>query len=382
VILTNHFAFSAVLCMRKLTCPRCRQAWEVEAVRAGMKAVCPHCQATITIAAPPVKPSPQTAAAPAVAAPTVPAWAPVAEKPVSVAPVSVAPKSSEAAAVQRHPQAVVAPVVPRPVESSTLSEAARAVPPAGVAESKSPAAAAEGPPYSRTKSKVPLFAAAVGLMIAVGVAAFVWRPWSPNDRDSNDQTAAETPREDDAKPTPTVTVPDAPPTVAVPEAVPAPRDEAVIDEGNNAASVPPELGPSELVPPNAEPTASPPNTATPRPSTTAVPIVTVPQPAPQPRATASTPSQATAAASRLVYDKAPIPAGSEGAEAVSPRTTVRTGQRLHAEFQGKWYDVTVVEGLADGNVRVRWETWGRDIVGNVPRNRLRIPGSTPSAQTP
>lgn len=362
--------------MRKLTCPRCRQAWEVEAVHAGMKAVCPHCQATITIAAPPVKSATQTTSSPSIAVPTVPGPAPVAAKPMSVEPASVALKSPDVPRVEGLPLTVLPSAATPPVESSPYSHAAQAVPSTGVAQSTSPAHAVEGPPAARKKSKVSL-AAAVGLLIVVGVAAFVWRPWLPNDRASTDQTAAVTPRDDDAHPTHTITMPDAPPTVALPEAGPAPQDETVIDEGNNAAAVP-----SELMPPQAEPTSSSPDITAPSPRPSAVPIVTVPQPTPQPRATVSTPSQATAASSRLVYDKAPIPAGSEGAEAVSPRTTVRTGQRLHAEFQGKWYDVTVVEGLADGNVRVRWETWGRDIVGNVPRNRLRIPGSTPSAQTP
>jgi hypothetical protein len=333
-----------------------------------MKAVCPHCQATITIAAPPVKSATQTTSSPSIAAPTVPGPASVAAKPMSVEPASVALKSPDVPRVEALPLKVL--------PNAAHSHAAQTLPPTGDSESTSPAQAVEGPPYARKRSKVPLVAAAVGMLIVVGVAALVWRPWLPNDRDSIDKTAAVTSRGDDANRTPVVTVPEAPANVAVPEAAPTSRDETADDDGDQTIAVP-----SEIASPQVVPTASRPNIAAPRPSPS-VPIVTAPQPTPQPRATVSTPSQTAAGTSRLVYDKAPIPAGSEGAEAVTAQTTVRTGQRLHAEFQGKWYAVTVVEGLADGNVRVRWETWGRDIVGNVPRNRLRIPGSTPSAQTP
>ena len=361
--------------MRTLTCPRCRKPWEVDALHAGMKAVCPNCHASITISAGPSAAKPAPMSGGPVAATTVPATmapAPATEKPAAAAilPAIVPSKVNGDAAIPAvdpelpsrvsvTPPATALNVSASPTADSTSEVVARA----NNEATEAPTTIA-GP-----KSRRPTVLAAIVLLVAAGGAAAIWRPWEPRPEH------------------PVVALPSNE-TLPIPPAIPAPS--AIEAPSTIQTSSPPlaELPPILKTPsaeqklPQATPSVVKPEPVTqplsiPAPPVKPAPIATPSRAVEQSRIVlappVSTASVVRKPAPPPTYNRSPLNPGTEGTEPVTPQTPLKAGEHLHGQYEGRWYAVTVVESLDDGNVRVRWDTWGKDIVGSIPRARLRLP---------
>ena len=416
--------------MRTLVCPRCRGKWQVEAVQAGMKAVCPHCQASMTIAsAPPGKSGVHGVAK---ATPPQISAAPGLPSSLSTAPSSPPAKAKEstektepvpAPAVQHAPPAERKPVVlpedttlpPHSLAESTTAQkpvgakssaAVRsdAALPIGISESRSavliPNADAAVEPTRRAKA--PLVLVLITLAGLAAASAY-WQPWKLLLSD------ADTAHRGDETAGPSVDrVPTPPPKTLIPPTAVVPRNNDVATATNTAAtplsvarpsvsdvSAPPIPAAAELPPPKVSVSAtpvliaasSPPAPAATKPSPSGagpVAVKSIVAPTASAKSIATPNAKAGAAISTSptsasvttpkagVYDRAPLPPGTEGTQPVGPTARLKAGDRLHAQYDGKWYAVTVVGTLDDGKVRVRWETWGADYVGNIGRDKLRV----------
>lgn len=357
--------------MRTLTCPRCRKPWEVDALHAGMKAVCPNCHASITISAGPTaaKSSPTSVRSDGATMASAPAIAKPAAANLPEAVQSKASGDSISAAAQAAPSRIAdtpsPPIMPAPPPPTVFNGSTS---PAHVQPTREIAAQAThdftdaSAAISRPQSRRLMPLAAALILVAGGIAA-IWRPWEQRpEQPVGDLTpnkglpispAASTPTTSHGsplsttEPPPVIKAPSTEPKLAVPTPSVIKPDPVAKPSNNSVPSVKP------------LPTASPtPSIAQPR-AVSAPPAATLPtirKPAPPP-----------------TYNRAPLEPGSEGTQAVTPQTPLKAGDHLHGQYEGRWYAVTVVETLDDGNVRVRWDTWGRDIVGGIPRNRLRLP---------
>ncbi|MBA4017824.1 MAG: hypothetical protein C0483_11670 [Pirellula sp.] len=201
------------------------------------------------------------------------------------------------------------------------------------------------------------------LLVAGGVAA-VWRPWDQR----SEQSAVALPS-NKVPPVPqasiaTPTLPEStPPIVELPPAPVAPSPEQKLPQTSPSVVEPVPMANYSSPPiPSVKPSSSSPSA----PVLVQKPAITEPPP--------STPSIVRKpGAPPPKYDRAPLAPGTEGTQPVSPQTPLRAGDHLHGQYEGRWYAVTVVESVNDGTVRVRWDTWGKDIVGSISRLRLRLP---------
>jgi len=406
----------------------------VEAVQAGMKAVCPHCQASMTIAsAPPgksgihgpAKPAtPQTSAASGI--PSSPSTAP-SPRPVKPEEPRTKPaekiESAPAPAAQQappsEPKRIVLPAetaLPPPslADATTaqkpigakLSAATRsdATLPAGISESRSAILIpnADAPVELPRRAKAPLVLALIAL-VGFAAAGMYWQPWKLFLSDA--QTAY---RGDETAPPSTDSVSTAPPGIQIPPDVIRPRSNDLTPSTDTAAT-PLTVARTSTSDVSATPIPAAKKLPPPTASTSATPVVIAVASPPAPAATIPSPSGAgpvaansivapTATAKSIatpnakadaaisasptsasitttkagVYDRAPLPPGTEGTQPVGPTARLKAGDRLHAQYDGKWYAVTVVGTLDDGKVRVRWDTWGADYVGNIGRDKLRV----------
>lgn len=368
--------------MRTLTCPRCRKPWEVGALHAGMKASCPHCHASITISAGPA------AAKPAhLNGGSEPA--PVATAPAITATAAYGPSSSKAPVVDETKVIDGAPPSPSPTSPSCIAEApqlptaAIAPPtmspngstsqfPANPAPELSPEAAhesAETPSTAaRPKSRRPAAIAAIAILFIVCGVAIVWRPWDLHP----EKSISSWPSHQALPISEANSVESAPPKVSTPGAEAALISEAPpVDPVLQAATS--QAATSRPSPPETELQRPTPSAAAIKPPSTALTPPTTQRHPQTPAPPTSTPSVIRKPTPPPTYDRSSLEPGTEGTHPITMRTLLKAGDHLHAQHEGRWYAVTVVESLDDGNVRVRWDTWGREIVGNVPRSRLRLP---------
>ncbi len=364
--------------MRTLTCPRCRKPWEVDALHAGMKAVCPNCHASITISAGPTAAKPSPASAGSGAATMAPA--PAIAKPAAVnVPEAVKlqasgdsiPASAQAAS-SRAAVTPLPPVVPdshlptalngstSPVQAQPISEI--------VAQAKNDRTEV---PFAidRPMSRRPMAVATVALLVVAGGFAAIWRPWDQR----QDPPVVALPSNEglpipSAIPSPSAieapsTLQKSPPSIAeLPLKVEPPPGEQKLPQATPSVIKPaPVARPSN----NPAPSVKPSPTAPPTPAVVRTPTVSAPP--------ASTTSIIRKPSPPPTYNRAPLEPGTEGTQPLTPQTPLKAGDHLHGQYEGRWYAVTVVETLDDGNVRVRWDTWGKDVIGSIPRVRLRLP---------
>jgi hypothetical protein len=73
------------------------------------------------------------------------------------------------------------------------------------------------------------------------------------------------------------------------------------------------------------------------------------------------------------------PPGSDDPIPVLADTKLVVGQELQAHWGSKWYDATILELEADGNVRIRYST---GTIESIPRLRLRLPPDASGGETP
>lgn len=350
-----------------------------------MKAVCPHCQASITISASP-------AAAKPVATSADSAVSSAARASAETTNATKATSTSAAVKVVEGNESKVSGVGTSPSAPTPSSQLADRPP--ATASSEHPAAPRNGStiPTSANaepkpteamnapgdvsnitagpKSRGPAVLAAVVLLLIAGGIAAIWRPWAP----SPVQTVVTSPsksalpsNEGPANPEAASSVVSARPIASTPSIEPprnakTPPDVPVTPKSTPSARKP---TPDVSRPAPSVPAMKPSPTVPPIPTAQRLPQSAVPQ--------ASKPAAIRKPAPPPIYDRSPLNPGTEGTQPVAPKQSLKAGDHLHAQYEGRWYSVTVVETLDDGNVRVRWDTWGRDIVGNVPRSRLRLP---------
>ena len=198
----------------------------------------------------------------------------------------------------------------------------------------------------------------------------IWRPW--NQREAQPVVAALPSNE--ALPIPpaipvrtsikaiSTNQEPSPPLPELPPTIKAPSAEQKLSQATPSIVQPePMTRPLSIPAPSVKPTPS----ATPSRAIEQSPIVLAPP--------TSTTSVVRKPAPPPTYNRSPLEPGTEGTQPVTPQTPLKAGEHLHGQYEGRWYAVTVVESLDDGNVRVRWDTWGKDIVGSIQRARLRLP---------
>ena len=147
-----------------------------------MKAVCPNCQASITISAGPAATKPTPASTSSSAAPAIHpapvstnATPPNATTPRSSAAVAIAPATPLHPAPASEARPAVAPVAAPANVANSLPE--RQPFQEDSVESKADAPSVGTSTITAPASKRPLVLAAVILLLAAGVAVAVWRPW-------------------------------------------------------------------------------------------------------------------------------------------------------------------------------------------------------------